>query len=496
MKIKLNFSILLLLFSSHFKLNAQVLSVSGNLGGDSNVDLHINAGNHSDGLNFPNNLTLINPTLPTSLTWARSIRFIAEFRTGCNYVFTGTATTNQVDWNKLWSLNVSPYSDLTSVRLGWRWNPVKNKVELGLYGHIMHVDKQPYLTLFPAHQGREFLYVTEVNQNQGIECELILGAEGMGVIAGYVGSFIKRRGIFPAISPTSQAPNVTTVSRKSAFFGGDESAPAYTVIRVININADGHTNWHSGACEKTFSRSEFYMGENLTILAGTSITMSEQVFRGQYKVNGSNFPLYNALPPNNTHSLVPNVSPPVADRDEVPWFEQDGERFVKIEAGANIITRAGSEIILLPGFEAVTNSNFEASIAPISCATWAGRSNAINSENDVNETEIGSENLTTNAEFPQTNNTKGGESNSIMNVTNGFFGVFPNPNNGVFTVKREKEVKGAYIEICNNLGVRLQKHVLKSLDEKVNMSSLANGIYTVYLYENNMPVNFVKLVKQ
>ena len=74
-------------------------------------------------------------------TWARTLRFRGKFSNNCEY---DLGNSNQLDWNKLMSIQWRPNTnaDKTSIRLGWRWSLAKQKMELGLYGHIKHTNKK------------------------------------------------------------------------------------------------------------------------------------------------------------------------------------------------------------------------------------------------------------------------------------------------------------------------------------------------------------------
>lgn len=472
MKSKIN--ILMLLFGlSCLRVPGQLFTVNSSLEGMGSRDLSFsNPWCHSDGFSPPYDWEKAKNHTQGDI-WARSLRFIAIFRSNCAY---NLGNSNQLDWNKAMFIQ-NPYDpEFTSIRLGWRYNNNTSKMELGLYAHIRHFGNSSI--------GREFLYVNEVSLGNGIECELILGGGGVGVIAGYKGSYIKRRDIF-------DNGNVKTAFRRLGYFGGQSCAPHNMQIEVFNINGDQHSNWNYGACEKTFSRSFFYSGENLTIEAGTSITMSEQVFRGQYN-SGSSVPLENNIPT--------GTSPPVSNGSEIPWFESEGNRFVKIESGANIVAKAGSEIILLPGFESENGSNFEAFTGSwITCANWSGKPGRGYPDEPMGATDdpttAGNENNPVAQQSPFSISSPGKNESSRGNedfFENGsdFFAVVPNPSNGDFDVKLNNSMEyPVSVVIMDVLGRKVAENSSPSSYElKFNLQSIPAGVYIVKVNYQNTTV--------
>jgi hypothetical protein len=281
-----------------------------------------------------------NKNLNYDSPYARSLRFSLKFNDNCEY---DLGNTNQLDWNKVMTIqqtNADLLNRFNNIRVGWRWNLITEKMEVGFYGHIRHDDDNE------DNPGREFFYLRDVNLDQFYNTELIMGMSGMGIIVGDVGAYIKRRGI---LEPNNNG-HVKTAFLKSAYFGGQECPPHKVSMRVEDIKGDRKkTNWHSGTCEKTFARSIFYSDENLIVNASRKITLSAQVYRGQYD-SGSN---------NAFSSTIPSG---YSSGDEIPWFESDGERYVKIESGSQLVCQAGEEIRLLPGFHAEYGSFFTARI--------------------------------------------------------------------------------------------------------------------------------------
>lgn len=227
-----------------------------------------------------------------------------------------------------------------------------------MYGHIRHVSSNySSLTGLNQYVGREFLRITDVDKEEWFDAELILGAEGIGVIVNDIGSFIKREDIF---DPGS----VKTSYRRSGYFGGNECPPHKMEIDVENIRGDNdRTNWQNGACEKTYSRSIFYNYEDLNVDAARTITFSEEVYRGQY--NFDDF-------------LAGDIPAGYNVGDEIPWSEIDGNdgggRYVIVESGSDLTLRAGERITFKTGTHIEAGADFKAEINnSIACANFQFR---------------------------------------------------------------------------------------------------------------------------
>lgn len=255
--------------------------------------------------------------------WTKTLRFRARFDANCNY---NIGVVNQPDWNKLMSISLATDSDQTSVRMGWRYNIVTQRMELGLYGHINHFASEDRCVNMPGScVGREFLFLTSIGLNTEHDLELVFSSGGIGVIVDDEGSFIKRQIILPA--------TIDAKITRSAYFGGQSCPPKDMDIEVWRMVKNGTTNWHR-TCAKTFSRSIFYGTEQQTITAGRTILLSDQVFRGQDKASGV----------------------------QCKWEENNGDRFTLVENGAAIIMKAGQTITMKPGFHAKKGATFSAAI--------------------------------------------------------------------------------------------------------------------------------------
>ena len=418
-------------------VTAQVFVVDGTLETMSNatLDLHdpIICGpnwlGHGDGLNFGHDREKErHHNFGDNHT--RTLRFKALFKAECEYDL-GTNNVNQFDWNKLMAISlVFPNVKETSVKLGWRWSIPKHKMELGLYSHINHSN---------SYNGREFLYLTDVDLDTEFNCELILSGIGLGVIVNDVGTFIKRDSIY-------DEGTVKTSFMKSAFFGGQECPPHDMDIEVSSIRGDLITNWHDGACEKTFSRSRFYSTDNFTINAARKITFNEEVI-GQ-------------------------------------------SRFVTIASGAHITCNAGDIVELKPGFHAAAGSYFKAKTSGLSCAAFVSRY-----ANDISDTIIdNSSNNATNINAVKGTNGALTLKPTLESIKNTYFRVFPNPAKHSFTLISPDEAI-SNVTISDMLGKVLFETKYSTSENNIDVSNLPNGIYFIKAKTIN-EVFITKLVKE
>jgi len=469
------FLILTVLFTKINLYSQTMFSVDPGLEHLNNVTLNLDEPNncnsgsdHKDGLTLPKDGERIR-NHSYGDNWARTLRFKAKFDNACAYTFPNN-NPNQLDWNKLMNIAEFPHTDFTSIRLGWRWSVQRNVMEVGLYGHIRNVNDEWYNV--NAYVGREFLYLTDVALDTFFDCELILSGMGMGVIVNGVGSFIKREDIFSEGA-------LNTVYFRSAYFGGQECPPNDMEIRVERIKGDNISNWDDGACEKTFSRSIFYNYDNFTINAARTITLSEQVYRGQY-VSGNTIPTGYSI------------------GDEIPWFQSDGGRFVTIKDGADITFKAGDKITLKTGFHAEAGSKFNASInSSLACASFVARYANSNDSLNAMDTLIISKNLSStninvvkgDASNP-VNITELAESKSAFNSIN----IYPNPANNSITISLPTN-SFCNLIITDILGKMLIETVCNEKTNIIDISSLSNGVYMVKAKTNDGQL-IKKLIKE
>jgi len=72
----------------------------------------------------------------------KEYQWIVALDDSCVYSFKdldkGTIAENQWDWNKLVGLSLFDFipNDKNSIRVGWRYNPTTQKIELGAYQHL------------------------------------------------------------------------------------------------------------------------------------------------------------------------------------------------------------------------------------------------------------------------------------------------------------------------------------------------------------------------
>lgn len=458
---ELKLTVLILLLS--VGINAQDIDVENSNNQMSNVTLDINKPincntdfDHRDNLSLPKDKEK-QKNINANSTYARSLRFKLKFKNNCVY---NLGNSNQLDWNKVMAIHQTNDGALfentfNNMRVGWRWNLTKNLMELGFYAHIKHTTNN--------NPGREFFYLCDVSLETFYNTELILGNGGLGIIVGDVGGYIKRRDIF-------ENDKVKTAFFKSAYFGGQECPPHKVAMRVENIKGDKNkTNWHGGTCEKTFARSIFYSGENLDVSAARKITLSQQVYRGQYDAG-------------STVAFNNNIPAGFSSGDEIPWFESDGERFVKVESGTVLVMRAGEEIVFLSGFVAELGSDFTAKIDPaISCESFNFRPSGLD-DNDS---------LLSNSEEIQSTNEVADDFISVK--------IFPNPTTNSFTYQSNVNIQNSIFKITNVLNQTVYTKTVndETTDVNFDISDLAKGIYFLNLYSaEGKLLSSKKIIKQ
>jgi len=141
----------------------------------------------------------------------RLLRFTAVFEADAEYLTANPL--NQSDWNKLMGLTTDRIHQ-NSIRLGWRWNPVSRRVELGFYGYLAGTQTMTMLT--------------DVGLGESIDCELRMTDTGLEVRAG--GASHQEQG-------SLGAGFVVSWVLHSAYFGGDETAPHDIHVDVTNVMA-------------------------------------------------------------------------------------------------------------------------------------------------------------------------------------------------------------------------------------------------------------------
>ena len=122
---------------------------------------------------------------------------------------------NQNDWNKLVGISTSRIHH-NSIRLGWRWNPNRDRVELGFYGYL--------------RGDRTFRKIAEVRTGQWIDVELVLDPNRLSVRAG--------SGYHEVVGDLGLNGLTSTWALVTAYFGGDEKAPHDMNITVRDLDVD------------------------------------------------------------------------------------------------------------------------------------------------------------------------------------------------------------------------------------------------------------------
>ena len=142
----------------------------------------------------------------------RTVSFNLRFDANANYL-NGTPST-QSDWNKVMGLTSNRIHH-NSLRIGWRWNPAAQVIELGFYGYIQGQRIDSKLASVPL--------------GQSIACELHLDNNGMRATAGGV-----TRDVRQPLGLSGWFPTTTWLLR-TAYFGGTETAPHDIDLSVSGI---------------------------------------------------------------------------------------------------------------------------------------------------------------------------------------------------------------------------------------------------------------------
>lgn len=143
----------------------------------------------------------------------RSVRFQVLFPASAAYAT--ASPSNQADWNKVMGITTL-FIHWNSIRLGWRWLPAEQKMELGFYGYL---------------RGRRIERpLAKVALDVWTDVEMRLHANGLLVRAGGA-VYEERQSLgFPWFLPQP------TWILKTAYFGGDETAPHDIEVRARSIS--------------------------------------------------------------------------------------------------------------------------------------------------------------------------------------------------------------------------------------------------------------------
>jgi len=170
------------------------------------ADFRIRAGDHDDSTSGGLKLFCLGTRLDRSVSFQVLFPASAAYRT--------SAAANQLDWNKVMGITTLRIHH-NSIRLGWRWLPSEDRMELGFYGYI---------------RGRRIdQAIARVRLDEWVDVELRLHRGGLAV---RVGSARYERA--ESLGLSSIFPTPTWILR-TAYFGGDETAPHDMTVRVRSI---------------------------------------------------------------------------------------------------------------------------------------------------------------------------------------------------------------------------------------------------------------------
>lgn len=166
---------------------------------------------HHDDSGYPFGLR----ALCLSVRTDRTQTFRVQFTPSCRY--RTTAAQNQLDWCKLMGFTTVDIHK-HSIRLGWRYNPQTDKIDLGYYGYIKG--------------NRTMQALTSIDVGAWASVTIRMHRNGEMVEVNGV-----RHEVSQALGLSSLFPTPTWVLR-TAYFGGDEEAPQdiSIVVRDIQVN--------------------------------------------------------------------------------------------------------------------------------------------------------------------------------------------------------------------------------------------------------------------
>ncbi len=74
--------------------------------------------------------------------------------------------------------------------------------------------------------------------------------------------------------------------------------------------------------------------------------------------------------------------------------------------------------------------------------------------------------------------------------------IFPNPTNGVFTLDISNSTGIIGIDIYNVIGAKVKSQKISAGKNEINLNDQSNGVYLIYVTENNKTIHVSKVVKQ
>jgi hypothetical protein len=143
---------------------------------------------------------------------------------------------------------------------------------------------------------------------------------------------------------------------------------------------------------------------------------------------------------------------------------------------------AGEEINLLPGFEAYSGSNFFASIVPSLCSN----NFELNRNTEINKTK----NLNLESDMPYSS-----KIDLIPNIKNSTkYTVYPIPTTESITIDTIEDHEKLQITIRDTYGKNLQRVLLSSGKNKIDLSFLSSGIYFLTIEKNGGFIQSQKII--
>jgi hypothetical protein len=150
------------------------------------------------------------PRTPKALV--RQVNGQVKF-TAANYNLDGG---DQFDWNKLTGISFNPLNpSRDAVMIGWRWNNLTNKIQLGAYFNVKGQNIYPELNMSPIMEVSQTELVTfKIDYNQVV-----------------ITSTIQNKSITIPV-PQGMFKSWLTSFRIQPYFGGNRSAPNYIEINL------------------------------------------------------------------------------------------------------------------------------------------------------------------------------------------------------------------------------------------------------------------------
>lgn len=132
------------------------------------------------------------------------------FDESCKY---DLGNVNQYDINKLFGVGFLPHHHYNSVRWGWRWSNVKQKVEL--FGYVYSQGK------------RSERFIGDVRIYESVQLSIVITGDG------YL--FVLKAGQEKTSIIFMEGSSTIVGYKLGAYFGGDEKAPHDMKILMNNI---------------------------------------------------------------------------------------------------------------------------------------------------------------------------------------------------------------------------------------------------------------------